>query len=344
MKNSTSSRKQDHVDLCINKNVQFKSKTTGLENYSFIHNALPEINFADIQLETQFLNSKIRMPLMVSSMTGGYKDAEKINAELAEICQTLHIPMGVGSQRQALEQDTYTTSFSVVRKYAPTIPITANIGASEIRNLTSILSMRRIIEMIDANALTVHINPLQELMQPEGTTDFSGVLNGISFLVQNAEVPIIVKEVGAGISADVAQRLLDCGVRIIDVAGAGGTSWAGVEILRQEHTDDSSFFWDWGIPTADCLEMIYPLKQHSDFTLVSSGGIQSAKDIAISLALGADMCAAARPLLTILKERGQRALEDTLLEWQNTIRKIMFLVGAKNISCFQRTKHLVKNT
>ncbi len=343
MKKTTSSRKQDHVDLCINQNVQFRNKTTGLEHYSFIHNALPEINFADIRLETRFLDATIQMPLIISSMTGGYKDAERINGELAEICQTLHIPMGVGSQRQALEQDTYTSSFSIVRKYAPTIPITANIGASEIRNLSTITNMRRIIDMIDANALTVHINPLQELMQPEGTTDFSGVLNGISYLVQYAEVPIIVKEVGAGISRDVAQRLLDCGVRIIDVAGAGGTSWAGVEILRKEHTDDSAFFWDWGIPTADCLEMIYPLKQHCDFTLVSSGGIQSAFDIAVSLALGADICAAARPLLTILKDRGQSALETTLLEWQQTIKKIMFLVGAKDIPCFQRTKHLVKN-
>ena len=265
MKNATSSRKQEHVDLCVNQNVQFRAKTTGLENYSFIHNALPEINFTDIQIDSQFLNATIQMPLMISSMTGGYKDAEKINAELAEICQTLQIPMGVGSQRQALEQDTYTASFSIVRKYAPTIPITANIGASEIRNLSSMSNMRRIVEMIDANALTVHINPLQELMQPEGTPDFSGVLNGISYLVNNAEVPIIVKEVGAGISGDVAQRLLDCGVQIIDVAGAGGTSWAGVEILRNEHTNDSTFFWDWGIPTADCLEMIYPLKQYSDF-------------------------------------------------------------------------------
>lgn len=341
--NTTSSRKQDHVDLCVNKNVQFQNKTTGFEKYTFIHNALPEINFADICIETQFLETTIQMPLMISSMTGGYKDAEKINAELAQICQKIQIPMGVGSQRQALEQDTYRSSFSIVRQCAPTIPITANIGASEIRNISSTTKIRRIIDMIEANALTIHVNPLQELMQPEGTTDFSGVLNGISFLVKNAGIPIIIKEVGAGISRDVAQRLLDCGVRIIDVAGAGGTSWSGVEILRKKHTSESAFFWDWGIPTAECLEMIYPLKQHTNFTLISSGGINSAIDIAISLAIGADICASARPMITILKQQGQYALEETLLDWQEILKKIMFLVGANNIRSLQNTTHIKKN-
>ncbi|HRE57354.1 MAG TPA: type 2 isopentenyl-diphosphate Delta-isomerase [Candidatus Kapabacteria bacterium] len=341
--NITSSRKQDHVDLCVNKNVQFQTKTTGFDKYTFIHNALPEINFADICIETQFLETTIQMPLMISSMTGGYKDAEKINAELAQICQKIQIPMGVGSQRQALEQDTYRSSFSIVRQYAPTIPITANIGASEIRNISSTTKIRRIIDMIEANALTIHVNPLQELMQPEGTTDFSGVLNGISFLVKNAGIPIIIKEVGAGISRDVAQRLLDCGVRIIDVAGAGGTSWSGVEILRKKHTSESAFFWDWGIPTAECLEMIYPLKQHTNFTLISSGGINSAIDIAISLAIGADICASARPMITILKQQGQYALEETLLDWQEILKKIMFLVGANNIRSLQNTTHIKKN-
>lgn len=340
--NTTSSRKQDHVDLCVNKNVQFQNKTTGFEKYTFIHNALPEINFADICIETQFLETTIQMPLMISSMTGGYKDAEKINAELAQICQKIQIPMGVGSQKQALEQDTYRSSFSIVRQCAPTIPITANIGASEIRNISSTTKIRRIIDMIEANALTIHINPLQELMQPEGTTDFSGVLNGISFLVKNSGIPIIIKEVGAGISRDVAQRLLDCGVRIIDVAGAGGTSWSGVEILRKKHTSESAFFWDWGIPTAECLEMIYPLKQHTNFTLISSGGINSAIDIAISLAIGADICASARPMITILKQQGLYALEETLLDWQEILKKIMFLVGANNIRSLQNTTHIKK--
>ena len=341
---ATVSRKQAHVELCVQENVHFKKKTSGFEHYTFIHNALPEINYSDITLQTQFLGKTIRFPLMISSMTGGYKDAEKINASLAVMCEHFQLPMGVGSQRQALENESYISSFSVVRKYAPNIPITANIGASEIRNLQSITPIRRIIDMIEADAVTIHTNPLQELMQPEGTTEFTGVLDGIAYIVNHAQVPVIVKEVGAGISHDVAKRLLDVGVHVIDVAGAGGTSWSGVEILRSEPQAESMFFWDWGIPTADCLAMIRPLKEQRDFTLVASGGISSGIDIACSLALGADICSSARPLLTPLLQEGEKALENVIMTWNEALKKIMFLIGAHNIHSLQRTPNFVKKS
>jgi len=341
---ATVSRKQAHVELCVQENVHFKKKATGFENYSFIHNALPELNYSAIKLDTLFLGKTIQFPLMISSMTGGYKDAENINASLSELCEHFQLPMGVGSQRQALEHEKYESTFSVVRKYAPTIPITANIGASEIRNIQSISPIRRIIDMVEADAVTIHINPLQELMQPEGTTEFSGVLDGIAFIVNHAQVPVIVKEVGAGISYDVAKRLLDVGVQVIDVAGAGGTSWAGVEILRSEPQADNSFFWDWGIPTAECLAMIRPLKEETNFILVSSGGITSGIDMACSLALGADICSSARPLLTSLVNEGEKGLENTINTWVETLKKIMFLIGAHDIHSLQRTHNFVKKS
>lgn len=324
----TQSRKQQHVELCVNENVTFHKKTNGFENYGFIHNALPECNFSEVSTKTKFLGVDCSMPLLISCMTGGYPDAERINRELAEACETLKLPMGVGSQRQALENTSFHRSFQIVRESAPSIPILGNIGAPEVAKMRSSSPIQRLIDLIAANALVIHLNPLQELLQPEGSPNFRGVLNGIEQLVKELEIPVIVKEVGAGISGDVAKRLLSVGVSGIDVAGAGGTSWAGVEILRNDEKESLSQFWDWGIPTADCLEQIAPLKSDYTFTLISSGGISTAMEIALSLALGADFCASARPLLTALITGGQKQLHDVLGALQLDLRRIQFLVGA----------------
>lgn len=324
----TQSRKQQHVELCVNENVTFHSKTNGFENYEFIHNALPECNFSEVSTETSFLGVQCGMPLLVSCMTGGYPDAERINRELAEVCEAKKIPMGVGSQRQALENSSFHRSFQIVRESAPSIPILSNIGAPEVAKMKTSTSIRKVIDLIAANALVIHLNPLQELLQPEGSPNFRGVLNGIERLVKDLEIPVIIKEVGAGISGDVAKRLLSIGVSGIDVAGAGGTSWAGVEILRNEEKESISQFWDWGLPTTVCLEQIAPLKSDFKFTLVSSGGITSAMETALSIALGADLCASARPLLTALITGGQKNLYTVLDNWKLDLRRIQFLVGA----------------
>jgi isopentenyl-diphosphate delta-isomerase len=231
----TSSRKQEHVEAVLHQNVLFKRKTAGFEQWDFVHNALPELNFADIDTSITFLGKRLSLPLMISCMTGGYKDAERINRGLAEVCEEKRIAMGVGSQRQAMEDETFHRSFSVAREAAPSIPFVSNIGAAEVAKKPNLTKLRRIIDLIQADALAVHLNPLQELLQPEGSPNFRGVLAGIERLEKSLGVPIIVKEVGAGISADVARRLLNVGVHIIDVAGAGGTSWAGVEILRSNN-------------------------------------------------------------------------------------------------------------
>ena len=334
---TTPSRKKDHVDLCVDADVTYRAKQAGFERVEFLHNALPELNLDEISTATTFLGRPASLPLMISSMTGGYGEAVRINRELAEVCEQLSIPMGVG-----LENSDFHESFRVVRKAAPSIAITANIGAAEAARQDVRDRIRSLIDLVEANALTVHLNPLQELLQPEGTTSFRGVLHGIGQLAATLSVPIIVKEVGAGISASVARRLLDAGVAVIDVAGAGGTSWAGVELLRNSERDAFEEFWDWGIPTVDCLTSIAPLKRDYTFALVASGGVRSGVDMAKSIGIGADMCAAARVLLQALLHEGQDALRARIALWQRQLRSVMFLTGSADIAQLQQAELTVR--
>lgn len=346
-KRTTSSRKRDHVLLTVKKNVTFREKTNGFERWEFIHHALPEIDLSDVDTRTIFLGKELSLPLMVSCMTGGYKEAEKINRELAEVCEEFHLAMGVGSQRQAMEDTTYHSSFSVARKSAPSIPLVGNIGAPEVAKLTDVGPILRLAEMIDADAFAVHLNPLQEFLQPEGNANFRGVLNGIEKLVKHLPIPVIVKEIGAGISGEVALRLINAGVKYIDVAGAGGTSWAGVEILRRNETKEQreqwNPFWDWGIPTADALHEVAGMKQQFPFlTVIGSGGISRAIEGAKAIALGADLVASARPMLKALMQGGKRELRSMIAQWQKEFRGIMFLLGARSIDELKSTQRIRK--
>ena len=343
-KRTTTSRKRDHVELTVKKDVSFKSKTSGFEEWEFVHNALPEINLSDVDSSTMFLGKKLSFPFMVSCMTGGYPEAEKINRQLAEVCEEYHLAMGVGSQRQAIENTTYHRSFSIVRSAAPSIPIIGNIGAPEVAVLKDISSIQRLAELIGADAFAVHLNPLQEFLQPEGNTNFRGVLNGIEKLVKGLSIPVIVKEIGAGISFDVAQRLTDVGVRVIDVAGAGGTSWAGVEILRRADNKkvDWNPFWDWGIRTTDALQEVVPLKRNilPSLTIISSGGISNGIDCAKSIALGADMTASARPMLKALMNGGKKELREKIDQLLLEFKGAMFLTGTPSIEKLQFSESL----
>jgi len=209
----TSSRKQQHVALTISKDVTFRVKNARFERWDFSHNALPELNFADVDCTTSFLGKPLSFPLLVTGMTGGYRDAERINRGLAEACARHGLAMGVGSQRQAMEQRDHHSSYSVVRKAAPQIPIIGNIGAAEVAGLKDVSRIRKLVDLVRADAFAVHLNPLQELLQPEGTPNFAGVLDGIALLVRSLGVPVMVKEIGAGLSAAVVRRLLDVGSR-----------------------------------------------------------------------------------------------------------------------------------
>ena len=336
---STPSRKREHVRIILNRKVTFRGKTTGLERLEFEHNALPELNLAEIDPSTPFLGRPIAFPLLVSCMTGGYREALAINRGLAAVCEGARIAMGVGSQRQALEDRRFHRTFSVVRETAPSIPVVGNIGAAEVARMQGVGTAQRLVDLIAADALAIHLNPLQELLQPEGNPEFRGVLQGIERLVRELPVPVIVKEVGAGLSAGVIRRLLEAGVRIIDVAGAGGTSWAGVEALRSRDREFASGFWDWGIPTAAAVREAAALKStHPRFTLIASGGIASGLDIARSIALGADLAASARPVLQALASGGTRGARALIDRWARGVRAAMFLTGSRTIADLRQAR------
>jgi len=328
----TAGRKRQHVEFVVGRDVGFRKKTTGLERFDFVHNALPELDYDDIDTAQEFLGVICSMPVLVSSMTGGYAEAESINRALGEACEQCGIPMGVGSQRQALEDSRYLDSFRVARSAAPSIPLFGNIGAAELTRGDAVESVRRLADLIDANGFAVHLNPLQELLQPEGTPKFRAVLSSIERLNAQLGLPVIVKEVGAGLSSHVVRRLLDVGVRIIDVAGAGGTSWAGVELLRREEDESlENEFWDWGIPTSDAVAAARPLCEEHGAMLIASGGVASPHDAAISIALGAHFVGIARPVLAMLVSKGQSGVMAMLDAWQRVLRQIMFLTGSASI-------------
>jgi len=337
---STTSRKQQHVELAVREQVNFRGVTNGLERYRFEHNALPEIDLNEIDVKTEFLGKQLSAPLVISSMTGGYKDAERINRALAEAAEAYGLAIGIGSARQAMEDATFRKSYGVMRTVAPKAFIFSNIGAIEIARLAKageITKLRSIIELVNADALAIHLNPLQELMQPEGGKDFRGVLSGIEMAVKELGLPIIVKEVGAGISCGVAKLLIEVGVRVIDVAGAGGTSWAGVEILRHAEDDRAWLepFWDWGIPTADCIKEVAPLTRVHGCALIASGGIKDGLEVAKSLALGADLAGIARPIITAFMEKGEAGLRTFIDHILFQLRGAMFLTGSRDIKALK---------
>ena len=270
-------------------------------------------------------------------MTGGYDEAERLNRGLAEACEATGIALGLGSQRQALESDRFHRSWQTARTHAPSIPILGNIGAVEIARGVPREGITRLVDLIEADGFVVHLNPLQELMQPEGETTFSGVLEGIARLVEELPVPVVVKEVGAGLSSDVVRRLLEVGVRHIDVAGAGGTSWSGVEILRREEKDSriEEEFWDWGIPTAEALIEARPLCEESGALMIASGGVSSAREMGVCFPLGATIVGAARPFLQRLRSDGVEGLCEEIERWGTYLRMIMFLTGSPDISGFR---------
>jgi len=338
----TAKRKSDHVDIVLNKSIDYY-KSTGFERIDFVHNALPEIDYEEIDTRAQLFSFTFSAPIIVSSMTGGYGRAEFINSSLAEFCKGKNIGMGVGSQRQALENADYLESFNIVRTVAKDIFVMSNIGAAQVADGSAMKSIRKIIDMVDANALAVHLNALQELIQPEGDRKFHGVLSGISNLVNRIGIPVIVKETGAGIDADSARRLIEAGVSAIDVSGAGGTSWAAIETLRQKRQSLGRKFWDWGTPTVDALVQVNALPSREKIVLIASGGIRDGIDVAKSIALGANLCAAAQPFLKALINGGMKNLESEFESWVDELKGVMFLTGSSNLVQLRKAKLVNRN-
>lgn len=321
-------RKQDHVNLTVSGRSDFM-KTAGFSRYDFKHNALPELDASEIDPSATLLGRRFSLPLFISSMTGGYDGATPVNAILAQFCEARNLPMGVGSQRAMLENPELEASFSVVREHAPTSFIAANIGGAQLASGWSDDKTRRLIDAIRADAVIVHLNPAQELVQPEGDRSFRGILAGIRRLVDAAGVPVIVKETGAGISGDVAVKLMDAGVSVVDVAGAGGTSWSRVEAWRRDDGDHS--LDEWGIPTVDCLLEVAPLRS-SAFRIIASGGVRTAEDALKCLCLGADMVAMAQPVIAVVKSEGLSGLHAFADRFERELTARMLLLGCARLS------------
>jgi isopentenyl-diphosphate delta-isomerase len=322
-------RKKEHVELTASQNMEY-IQGTGFNQYELNHNALPEIDFDEVSTETSFLGRAFSFPLFISSMTGGYNDGKAVNAIIAEFCEHHRLPFGVGSQRVMLEDTEATESFSIVREKAPTTFIAANIGGAQLIGGLSKIKVSRLIEAVEADAVIVHLNPLQELMQPEGDHNFKGIEEGIRQLVNDSPVPVIAKETGAGISGDTARRLLQAQVSVIDLAGAGGTSWAKVENNRASNKNPDVQFDNWGLPTVEALRQVAPLAEEYDFSIIASGGIRSSFDIAKALCLGSDMAAAAGPIIKAVVDNGYEGLESLFQRWKRTMKIILTLTGCNH--------------
>jgi isopentenyl-diphosphate delta-isomerase len=317
----TQTRKADHLRICLDEDVQFHSTTNGLERYRFTHCCLPELDRNEITLTTTFLGKQLGAPLLISSMTGGTAQAGKINHRLAEVAQHYKIAMGVGSQRVAVEKPQVASTFAV-RSHAPDILLFANLGAVQLNYDYGLDECLRVVDSLEADALILHLNPLQECIQTRGDTNFGGILDRITQLCNKLPVPVIAKEVGNGISAAMAQKLLAAGVTAIDVAGAGGTSWAKVESERAENAQQRRLgmtFADWGLPTAECITSIRAAQP--EVPLIASGGLRHGLDVAKAIALGADIAGLAWPFLQAAaqSEAALHALVEVLIAEITTV-------------------------
>ena len=322
-------RKADHIKINLEKDVR-SALTTGLENYHFIHEALPELDLERVDTRLSLFGKQLSAPILISSMTGGTSEAESINLRLAEAAQEMKIAMGVGSQRAAIEDMEQAKTFQV-RRVAPDILLFANLGAVQLNYGYGIEQCRLAVDMIGADALILHFNPLQEAVQDAGDTNFAGLSGKIEEICRKLEVPVIAKEVGWGISERSAKLLADCGVSAIDVAGAGGTSWSQVEMYRapDEFTRElAATFVGWGIPTADSILNVK--KAVPDMTVFASGGIKDGLDIAKCIALGATLGGMAGQFLKAAAISAKSAIQMMKLT-KRQIQVTMFAAGAKEL-------------
>ena len=327
-------RKSDHIKINLEQDVR-SGLTNGLERYHFIHEALPELDLDSVNTSLRLFGKKLAAPILISSMTGGTEQAGLINLHLAEAAQEFHVAMGVGSQRAALEDPLQIPTFSITRKAAPDILLFANLGAIQLNNGYGIDACRRAVDMLQANALFLHLNPLQEAVQDGGDTNFAGLAKKIEGICKNLEVPVIVKEVGWGISERTAKILSECGVAAIDVAGAGGTSWYQVEMHRapDEFTRQlAATYLDWGIPTADSILNVKSATP--GMTIFASGGLKDGLDIAKCIALGASLGGFASQFLKAAAISTKQVSELIRLTRQQ-IRVSMFGAGAADLNALR---------
>lgn len=318
-------RKAEHIELALDRRMQ--GRHSYFDDYRFTHQALPEIDLAEVDTSTTFLGKRIAAPLLISCMTGGTETANKINLNLAAGAEMRGVAVGVGSQRKAIEDPSQAASFQV-REAAPTVPLLGNLGAVQLNYGFGLDECLRAVEMIDADALVFHLNPLQEALQPEGQCDFSGLLAQLAALLPQIPVPVIAKEVGSGLSESAGMALTAIGISILDTAGVGGTSWARIEASRSGDLDLGELFADWGIPTPESIQQ---LRRIPGVTVIGSGGVRSGLDAAKAIALGADLAGLAYPFLAAATESPERVAEvvDRLVD---ELKIAMFCLGAKSLA------------
>ena len=324
-------RKLEHIRLALDGHMQLETRF--FDAYRFVHQALPEIDMAAIDLGTHFLGKPVAAPLLVSCMTGGTASATEINRNLAIAAEEAGIALGVGSQRKAIEDPSTAPTFRV-RDLAPTVPLLANLGAVQLNYGYGLDHCRQAVEMIEADALVLHLNPLQEAIQPEGQCDFRGLYDKIGQIAEALEVPVIVKEVGSGIALETARALFDRGVRIVDTAGTGGTSWARIEAARADDYEIGEMFAGWGIPTPESIQQLATIE---GLYVIGSGGVRTGLDVAKAIALGAGLAGLAQPFLAPAMESAERVvarIERTLTE----LRIAMFCSGAESLEALKNVQ------
>lgn len=336
-------RKRDHISLCLDlgDEAEFMEKTTWLEYVELVHNALPELSLDEVSLEASLLGRSFTYPILIEGMTGGTPEAYEVNRSLAEAAERLGIPMGVGSQRAGIENPALARTYRVARESAPKCFLIGNLSGVELA-AHGLRYAERAIEMIEADALAIHLNVLQEVIQPEGATSFKGILRAIEKACEELDVPVIVKEVGFGISREAAEKLAEAGVKAVDVAGAGGTNWARIEGERIKGISAlkariSELYSEWGIPTA---ASIIEVSRVEGLEVIASGGIRNGLQAAKAIALGAGFIGMARPLLKPALE-GPEHVEKAVMRVAEELRTAMLLTGSRTIADLKRARHVL---
>jgi isopentenyl-diphosphate delta-isomerase len=324
-------RKAEHIELALEERMQLRESF--FEDYYFDHQAVPEIDYAEIGLSTEFLGKQLRAPLLISCMTGGTEEATRINRHLAIAAEASRIAIGVGSQRKALEDPSQASSFQI-RSLVPSVPLLANLGAVQLNYGYGIEECHAAVEMVEADALVLHLNPLQEAIQPEGQCNFSDLVSKMAAVAARLEVPVIVKEIGCGLSGEAATLLKEAGLTILDTAGLGGTSWARIEAKRAEDPELGELFADWGVPTP---RSIRHLREIGGLTIIGSGGVRNGVDVAKAIALGADIVGLAQPFLAAARDSAEQVIGKAR-RIARELRVAMFCLGVRSVAELQRVK------
>jgi isopentenyl-diphosphate Delta-isomerase len=331
-------RKRDHIDLCATGPVGFRDRTTLLECVKLIHDALPELSLDEVDTSVTVLGKTLKAPILIAAMTGGTSEAAEINHVLAEVAEQRGYGFGLGSQRAMHRRSEVSWTYTV-REKAPTTLVLGNVGMVQAREMTT-ADLRALASGVGADALCVHLNPAMELVQPGGDRDFRGGASLLKRLVEELGIPVIAKETGNGISLAAAKKIHAAGVRHVDVSGAGGTSWVGVETLRAEGGARrlGEAIWDWGVPTG--ASVTYCERVGFD-TIIATGGISSGSDVARALALGASACGIARPTLKALREGGREGVHQFLDDVERELRALMLLTGSRNVAALRAAPRVI---